>query len=345
MLPPTPHGQVALISIPPAGVLTKMWLELTHPEIRPDSTLGLRALAASSHGRPRHQGVIFGGAGPLAVECERKMRGETMRYRIICLSLALCLEPGLSWAKSSSAPAKSAPAPVRAAPAAGGRAPMMGGAVGGQHAFAPGAAHFGPGAAPARTFGGASAGAAGGARHFGAATATGSEERHFGGATSGARQFGSTTGERHFGAGEASDHHFGAAAAEGRRFGGTEHAALGEHGFRGADGRPRLSASGRSFLYHGHELRRFAAERYRWPHGYGYHRWAVGYRLPREYWIQDYYIDDYQAYGLDEAPGGFQWVRYGPDALLINSDTGQISQSVPNVFDEEGGGAASEPGA
>lgn len=238
---------------------------------------------------------------------------------------------------------------------------MMGGAAaGGQRTFSPGLGHTGAGAAAPRAFGGASAAGGGEARHFGGAV-TGGEARKFGGASeSGERKFGggAASGERkfgdarsddhHFGA-EGADHHFGAPAGEERRFGsaggdhhfgGAEHASLdrGDHGFRGADGRPRFSASGRSFSYRGHEFRRYAAARYRWPHGYRYRRWDVGYRLPREYWISDYYIDDYDAYGLDAAPDGYRWIRYGPDALLINADTGEISQSVPSVFDEEGGG-------
>ncbi len=87
-------------------------------------------------------------------------------------------------------------------------------------------------------------------------------------------------------------------------------------------------------MYHGRSFARFAGGRYHGPRGYRYHHWGVGYRLPREYWISDYYIDDYAAYDLDPAPDGFRWIRYGPDILLINVDTGEIVQTVYGAFDD-----------
>ena len=90
-------------------------------------------------------------------------------------------------------------------------------------------------------------------------------------------------------------------------------------------------------MYRGRSFSRYSVERYRWPSGYGYQRWGIGYRLPRDFWISDYYIYDYADYGLGPAPGGFQWIRYGPDILLINLYTGQIADAVYGAFDEDGG--------
>lgn len=212
--------------------------------------------------------------------------------------------------------------------------------MGAQHSFGGGA-----GAAPARSFGGGAASADGGGRHFGAAPAggapAGGEARHFGAATA--------SEDHRFGAGAGEERHFGAATPDAHRFGGSEHAAedrrfaggheghdmAGHVGFRGEDGRPRR-IEGHEFMYHGHGYARFAADRYRWPHGYAYHRWGVGYRLPRAFWISDYYIDDYALYDLEAPPYNYRWIRYGPDLLLINVVTGEIAQSVPGAFDEAG---------
>jgi Ni/Co efflux regulator RcnB len=141
---------------------------------------------------------------------------------------------------------------------------------------------------------------------------------------------------------------FGATATEPRRFGtaggfsaGQDERHFGgginggEHGFRTAGLVPRRSGTGRQYSYHGRTYTRFAAGRYHWPRGYGYQRYAVGYHLPRAYWVRDYYIDNYADYDLGPPPDNYQWIRYGPDILLIDLDTGQIAQVVYGVFDEE----------
>jgi len=73
---------------------------------------------------------------------------------------------------------------------------------------------------------------------------------------------------------------------------------------------------------------------YRWPHGYGYVRYRVGAYLPRAYWVGDYYIDDYVAFGLAVPPPDYQWMRYGPDAVLFDLNTGEIADVVPGAFEE-----------
>jgi Ni/Co efflux regulator RcnB len=143
-------------------------------------------------------------------------------------------------------------------------------------------------------------------------------ERHFGVAGAGA-----SNGERHFGGGPA--------GPDGRNF---HDASVG----------PRRSSSGRQFSYHGHAYGRFAGARYHWPRGYGYHRYAIGYRLPRAYWVSDYFLADYVDYGLDPPPDDFQWIRYGPDILLINQDTGEIAQVIYGAFDDSGDVVAQDDG-
>ena len=99
-------------------------------------------------------------------------------------------------------------------------------------------------------------------------------------------------------------------------------------------GAPLRSRSGRTYLYRGQHFASFRVGRYRWPRGYGYRRYAIGYRLPPIFWIPDYYIFDYSDYGVEPPPGGFQWVRYGPDLLLINTGTGDVANVVYGAFEE-----------
>jgi Ni/Co efflux regulator RcnB len=78
--------------------------------------------------------------------------------------------------------------------------------------------------------------------------------------------------------------------------------------------------------------RHFHAGLYRAPPGYHYRRWGFGEFLPAIYWGRDYWITDFLAFGLFAPPGGYIWVRYGPDALLIDQYTGEIIQVDYGVF-------------
>jgi Ni/Co efflux regulator RcnB len=71
---------------------------------------------------------------------------------------------------------------------------------------------------------------------------------------------------------------------------------------------------------------------YHGPAGYVYQRWGYGQNLPREYWAQNYWINNYLNFGLMGPPDGYVWVRYGPDAVLIDEDTGDIIQVEYGVF-------------
>lgn len=78
--------------------------------------------------------------------------------------------------------------------------------------------------------------------------------------------------------------------------------------------------------------RRYRGGNYYWPQGWAYRRWSFGQFLPQFFFAQDYWIYDYADYGLPYAPPGCTWVRYGPDALLIDQDTGEIVQVVYGLF-------------
>lgn len=88
------------------------------------------------------------------------------------------------------------------------------------------------------------------------------------------------------------------------------------------------------YRYHGREMHRYHAEMYRYPHGYRYYAYRRGEYLPRVFLVDEYYLGDYTIYNLDPPPLGQRWVRYGPDALLIDIGTGQVLDTAYGVFED-----------
>ncbi len=78
--------------------------------------------------------------------------------------------------------------------------------------------------------------------------------------------------------------------------------------------------------------RRYRHGRYQAPRGFHYRRWHYGERLPIAYYGRDYWLLDFIAFGLFAPPPGYVWVRYGDDALLIDTYTGEIVQVRYDVF-------------
>jgi Ni/Co efflux regulator RcnB len=54
--------------------------------------------------------------------------------------------------------------------------------------------------------------------------------------------------------------------------------------------------------------------------------------LPPLFLVPGYYYADYAALGLPPPDPGFQWVRYGPDLLLVNIATGAVVDVVYGAF-------------
>jgi len=80
--------------------------------------------------------------------------------------------------------------------------------------------------------------------------------------------------------------------------------------------------------------RRFhPAKAYVRPAGFYVHRWTFGERLPRAFFAPDYFILDFAAYGLLTPWDGYEWVRYGDDALLVDIDTGEVIRVEYDLFD------------
>lgn len=126
---------------------------------------------------------------------------------------------------------------------------------------------------------------------------------------------------------------------------GGNHGAPGFHGGAGFQQRPgggftftgsRGSGAGfhsrGNFSYRGRTFSRFRTSPFRYPAGWGYRRWSVGAFLPALFLSQEYYLSDYGSYSLGPPPPGCQWVRYGPDALLVNVYTGSIVDVAYGVF-------------
>ena len=88
----------------------------------------------------------------------------------------------------------------------------------------------------------------------------------------------------------------------------------------------------RSFQRNTFAQHRYRLPAFRWPRGFEYRRFTFGQYLPRAFFGQDYWLYDYSDYGLPYPPPGTAWVRYGPDALLIDRESGEIVQVIYGVF-------------
>ena len=101
---------------------------------------------------------------------------------------------------------------------------------------------------------------------------------------------------------------------------------------RGQNGSARANVNITSYQRNVSAQRQFHAGTYRAPQGYSYHRWSYGQSLPAIYFSRNFWLTNYNSYGLIAPPYGYVWVRYGPDALLINEYTGRIVQVDYGVF-------------
>jgi Ni/Co efflux regulator RcnB len=77
---------------------------------------------------------------------------------------------------------------------------------------------------------------------------------------------------------------------------------------------------------------RFRRGVYHRPNGWYYRRWTYGQILPFAFFAQDYWLNDWYSYDLPVPPYGYEWVRYGDDAILVDVRTGMILQVMYGVF-------------
>jgi Ni/Co efflux regulator RcnB len=89
---------------------------------------------------------------------------------------------------------------------------------------------------------------------------------------------------------------------------------------------------GPRFTYRGRDFERVHIHPFFYPPGWAYRPWAIGAFLPPIFLTPDYYYADWAALGLDPPPPGDQWVRYGPDLLLVEMDNGQVLDVIYGAF-------------
>lgn len=99
----------------------------------------------------------------------------------------------------------------------------------------------------------------------------------------------------------------------------------------GWNARPNAADPG-AYRHNFQAARTYRIGPYHPPRGWAYRSWAYGQILPRAYWGSQYILGDYWLFGLEVPPVGFEWIRSGPDALLIDTRTGEILQVEYSVF-------------
>ena len=86
------------------------------------------------------------------------------------------------------------------------------------------------------------------------------------------------------------------------------------------------------FVYHGRPFNPVHVAPFVYPRGWGYRRWVIGAVLPPVLLASAYYYSDWAALGLPPPQPGFEWVRYGPDLLLVDVTTGEVVDVVYGAF-------------
>lgn len=77
---------------------------------------------------------------------------------------------------------------------------------------------------------------------------------------------------------------------------------------------------------------RYRGVNWRPPSGYYVRAWRYNEVLPRGWYGPEYRLADWWRYDLPRPPYGFDWVRVGPDVLLVDGYSGRIVQVVRSVF-------------
>ena len=78
--------------------------------------------------------------------------------------------------------------------------------------------------------------------------------------------------------------------------------------------------------------RRYVIGPYLPPRGWVERTWYFGDLLPAAFFAPEYRLADYWLFDLETPPVGYEWVRYGHDALLVNLATGRVEQTVYGLF-------------
>jgi Ni/Co efflux regulator RcnB len=114
----------------------------------------------------------------------------------------------------------------------------------------------------------------------------------------------------------------GAGQQGGWRPGGAQGGARGDHDHPGR------------YVFHGRDYARVRVQPYRYPPNFNYRRWSRGDTFRDWRLFTDYAITDYLVLGFTPPSYGQRWVRYGPDAVLIDIGTGAVLDTVYGVYDD-----------
>jgi Ni/Co efflux regulator RcnB len=100
---------------------------------------------------------------------------------------------------------------------------------------------------------------------------------------------------------------------------------------QGWNARPATVDRG-SYQHNFQAARSFRIGPYHRPAGWVSRQWGYGQILPRGYWTSQYLLADYWLFALEVPPAGYEWVRVGSDALMIDINSGEILQTEYGVF-------------
>jgi Ni/Co efflux regulator RcnB len=110
------------------------------------------------------------------------------------------------------------------------------------------------------------------------------------------------------------------------------HPEFGAPGFHPGGERPRYDADDFPRVFHPNERFEWREGHWRGPEGWFYRPWFYGEVLPWGWFAPNWWINDYWDYELPVPPYGYEWVRNGPDALLVDERTGVVVEVVPDIF-------------
>jgi Ni/Co efflux regulator RcnB len=88
---------------------------------------------------------------------------------------------------------------------------------------------------------------------------------------------------------------------------------------------------GRQFAFEGQFRGPVRMGAFRYPRGYGYRHWDRGEYLPSIFLSAPFFID-WNILGLPPPPPDYRWVRYGPDALLVDVYSGEVVDVIYGAF-------------
>lgn len=113
---------------------------------------------------------------------------------------------------------------------------------------------------------------------------------------------------------------------------GNTHRSVGATGFRPGGARPQYNPQFFPRTFNSGHRFQWRGGNWSGPRGFFYRSWVFGQILPYGWYSSDWYINDYYDYGLPQPPYGYEWIRNGPDALMVNIANGEVVESAPGVF-------------